>query len=63
LFKEAAGEGQVKEEVVGEGWRHAVGALITCPFCVAPWVATALVVGTIATPALTNGVVSVSAID
>ena len=34
-FKEPAGEGEVNEEVVGHGTRHAVGELLTCPFCAA----------------------------
>lgn len=60
-FKEPAGEGEVNEEVVGDGTRHAVGELLTCPFCVAQWVATALVAGSIAAPDLTRAVVAISA--
>jgi Protein of unknown function (DUF1360) len=60
-FKEPAGEGEVNEDVIGTGARHAVGELITCPFCIAQWVATALVAGTLAAPSLTTAVVSVSA--
>lgn len=61
-FKEPAGEGEVNEEAVGHGIRHAVGELITCPFCAAQWVATALVAGRLAAPNLTKAVVAVSAI-
>jgi hypothetical protein len=60
-FKEPAGEGEVNEEAVGHGTAHAIGELLTCPFCVAQWVATALIAGSIAAPALTTAVVSVSA--
>jgi hypothetical protein len=60
-FEEAAGEGEVNEEVTGHGIHHAVGELLTCPFCIAQWVATGLVAGSIAAPALTTAVVSVSA--
>jgi hypothetical protein len=60
-FKEPAGEGEVNEEAVGHGTRHAVGELVTCPFCVAQWVATGLVAGRIAAPTLTRAVVTVSA--
>jgi hypothetical protein len=42
-FKEAAGEGEVNEDVVADGIGHALGELLTCPFCVAQWVATGLV--------------------
>lgn len=61
-FKEPAGEGEVNEDPVGHGTRHAVGELLTCPFCAAQWVATALVAGRIAAPNLTRAVVSVSAV-
>jgi hypothetical protein len=60
-FEEAAGEGEVNEKAVGHGTRHAVGELLTCPFCAAQWVATALVAGSVAAPTLTRAVVSVSA--
>jgi Protein of unknown function (DUF1360) len=61
-FKEPAGEGEVNEEVIGHGARHAIGELLTCPFCLDQWVATGLVAGSIAAPTLTTAVVSVSAI-
>lgn len=61
-FEEPAGEGEVNEEVVGHGFRHAVGELLTCPFCAAQWVATGLVAGRVAAPNLTAAVVSVSAV-
>jgi hypothetical protein len=60
-FKEPAGEGEVNEEVTGTGLPHALGELLTCPFCVAQWFATALVAGQVAAPALTTAVVSISA--
>lgn len=61
-FKEPAGEGEVNEDVIGDGARHAAGELLTCPFCAAQWVATALIAGRVAAPRLTQAVVSVSAI-
>jgi hypothetical protein len=60
-FKEPAGEGEVNEEVVGTGARHAIGELITCPFCMSQWAATALVAGSVMSPSLATAVVSVSA--
>lgn len=44
-FKKSAGAGEVEEEARGEGLQEAVGDLITCPYCIAPWVASALVFG------------------
>jgi hypothetical protein len=60
-FEEPAGEGEVNERAVGTGLRHAVGELLTCPFCVAQWVATALVAGSLAAPDLTTAAVSICA--
>jgi hypothetical protein len=60
-FEEPAGEGEVNERPAGNGLRHAVGELLTCPFCVAQWVATALVAGNLAAPDLTTAVVSICA--
>jgi hypothetical protein len=60
-FKEAAGEGEVNEDVIGHGTHHAIGELLTCPFCVAQWVATGLIAGSVAAPSLTTAVVSISA--
>lgn len=42
-FKESAGAGEVDEEARGEGMQEAIGDLISCPFCMAPWVASAMV--------------------
>jgi hypothetical protein len=61
-FKEPAGEGEVNEEVIGTGPRHALGELLTCPFCLDQWVTTGLVAGSVVVPTLTTAVVSVSAL-
>jgi hypothetical protein len=61
-FEGPAGEGEVKEEVIGHGPRYAIGELLTCPFCLDQWVATGLIAGSVAAPTLTTAVVSVSAV-
>jgi hypothetical protein len=61
-FKGPAGEGEVNEEVIGHGARHAIGELLTCPFCLDQWVTSGLVAGSVAAPTLTTAVVSVSAV-
>ena len=61
-FVKATGEGEVEEEVVGTGLRHALGDLVTCPFCLSQWVATGLVAGTLALPSLTEAVTVVCAL-
>jgi Protein of unknown function (DUF1360) len=58
-FVEATGEGEVNEEVIGEGLRHAIGELITCPFCISQWVAAGLVASTLAAPNFTAALTTV----
>lgn len=61
-FVEPTGEGEVNEEVAGDGLRQAVGELITCPFCLAQWIATALVAGAVAAPNFTAALTTVCAL-
>jgi hypothetical protein len=53
-FKEPAGDGEVNEDVRGTGLRHAVGELLTCPFCIAQWIATAFAFGLVLAPRTTR---------
>jgi hypothetical protein len=53
-FEEPAGDGEVNESPRGRGARHAVGELITCPFCAAVWVAGGLAAGLVFAPKLTR---------
>jgi len=55
-YVEPAGPGEVVEEVRRDGHAHATGELLTCPFCLAQWVATGLVFGYLAQPRLTRWV-------
>ena len=51
VFQGASGEAEIAEEVREHGGvKHAVGELVTCPFCLAQWVATALVFSYAAAP-------------
>lgn len=45
---------ELSEEVRGEGAQKAIGELLTCPFCVDMWVATALMAGFIYLPRATR---------
>ena len=58
-YEEPAGLGEVNESVRGNGLRHAVGELLTCPFCLAQWVATAFTFGMLLAPRATRQVASV----
>jgi hypothetical protein len=50
-----SGEAEVAEEVREHGGvKHAVGELLTCPFCMAQWVGTGFVLGYVAAPRATR---------
>ncbi len=40
-YEGPSGAGEVRERPRGRGLQRAVGSLITCPFCAAPWIASA----------------------
>jgi hypothetical protein len=60
-FREPAGSGEINEDVKGRGLKKAIGELVTCPFCIGQWVATALVFGLVFAPRATRLVASVFA--
>jgi hypothetical protein len=55
-YAEPGGAAEVNEEVRDQGSpiRHSIGELITCPFCLAVWVATGLTGGLVLAPRLTR---------
>jgi hypothetical protein len=53
-YQGVSGPAELTEEVRGTGVRHAVGELLTCPFCLGQWVATAYAAGTIFAPRATR---------
>src|SRR5919206_2243259 len=55
-YAEPGGAAEVNEVVRDEGSsvRHAIGELLTCPFCLAMWVATGLTGGLVLAPRLTR---------
>lgn len=60
-YKEPAGAGELNEEVRATGWTHGIGELLSCPFCLAQWVATVFVGGMVVAPRATRLVASVFA--
>jgi hypothetical protein len=60
-FEAAAGEAEVHEEVRGSGLRHAIGELLTCPFCLSVWIATIFSFGLVLAPRATRFAASVLA--
>lgn len=57
-FEGVSGPSELQEEVRGHGARHAVGELLTCPFCLSQWVATGFVFGLVVAPRPTRLVTS-----
>ena len=50
----SAGAGEVEEEPRGRGIQRGIGHLISCPYCTAPWAATALAFGFLYAPRVTR---------
>ena len=57
-YVEPAGVAELNERPRGTGLQKSVGELITCPFCMAVWVATGLTAGWVLAPRLTRLVAS-----
>ncbi len=55
-FEGPGGPAEVKEKVRGDGVRHTIGELVTCPFCVSQWVATGFTFGLLFAPRATRQV-------
>lgn len=54
-YEQPAGDAELVESVPDDGSRrHAVGELVTCPFCMAVWVATGLTAGLVLAPRFTR---------
>jgi len=53
-FEGPSGPAELKESVQGEGLSRSIGELLTCPFCLGQWVATAFTLGAVAAPRLTR---------
>jgi len=49
-YKKTAGAGEVVEKARGSGMRRAIGDLLTCNWCIAPWIAGALGAGFVVRP-------------
>ncbi len=58
-YEGTAGPAEVQEEVRGSGPRHAVGELLSCPFCLSQWVATGFVFGLATAPRATRLLASI----
>ena len=62
-YEGVSGPNELHEEVRHpDGVKHALGELLTCPFCIAQWLATGFGLGLVVAPRLTRMVASVLAI-
>ncbi len=57
-LEKSVGEGELQESARGTGVQRALGELLTCPWCMAPWTAAALAYSWVFTPRLTRLVAS-----
>ena len=53
-YVRSAGAGEVEEEPRGRGFQRGIGHLMSCPYCMAPWCATALGFGMLIAPRVTR---------
>jgi len=53
-YEGSAGAGEVHERVRVHGVRKALASLVTCPYCAAPWLASALLAGLAVRPRITH---------
>ena len=53
-YEGLSGPAELAEKVRGTGLRKAIGALITCPFCAAVWIATGFAFGLVVAPRATR---------
>lgn len=60
-FQRSAGAGEVDETPRGQGTQRAIGDLLNCPFCLAPWVAATLTLGYLANRRVTRVVAGIFA--
>jgi hypothetical protein len=53
-YEGLAAPSELQEEVRGEGVTHSIGELVTCPMCIAQWVATGFAFGLVFAPGPTR---------
>lgn len=53
-FEDTAGSGELSESARGRGLQQAIGHLLTCPYCAAPWIAAPLLLAFVAKPRVTR---------
>jgi hypothetical protein len=62
-YEGVTGPAELAEQVRGPGLKHAMGELLTCPYCMGHWVASAYVVGLVTRPRMTRAIAEIFAIE
>jgi hypothetical protein len=57
-FQGDGGPGEVDEAARGHGLRRTIGELLVCPYCLGPWIASALLGGLVVSPRATRWIAS-----
>lgn len=57
-YEGTSAAGELAEQVRGHGLQHSIGELVTCPMCLAQWVATGFMFGRVFAPHITNSVMA-----
>ncbi|MBA8824129.1 hypothetical protein FHX42_001458 [Saccharopolyspora lacisalsi] len=57
-FEDVTAASELHEEVRASGMEHAVGELVSCPFCLSSWVASGLLAGYTFSPGTTRAVMT-----
>jgi Protein of unknown function (DUF1360) len=60
-YRGVGGPAELAEDARGDGHRHVIGELLTCPFCLGQWIATGFVAGLVVAPRQTRVVAAVFA--
>lgn len=60
-YQKPAPGGEVEEEARGRGLRQAIGQLVSCPFCMGPWIAGGLMLGLVTRPRITRAIMGIFA--
>jgi alkylhydroperoxidase family enzyme len=53
-YQEPAGHGELEEAARGKGIQRALGELLSCPYCVAQWIAAGFTIGLVTSPRVTR---------
>jgi hypothetical protein len=61
-YEGPAGSGEVEERPRGTGLRRAIGELVSCPFCMGTWIASAGIAGFVFQPQVTRALGSIFAV-